>query len=337
MSVLAASRLSLRSSCTCVRSAGLQLPSRKFSPAQQLSRVLPSAQHASGVSQERRVSMASYLLSGAPGGQSANALSSSRAYSRTHRALSWLAPGKVAENSGGVRCSSNGTAGSNGVPSQNGTLEEDATDVGYKMPPKEIADIVDAPPTPALSFSPQRDRILFLQRPALTPISELARPELKLAGLRIDGEINARSRMGYYTSMSICDVSEEGVRGEEKPITGIPEDAKINFTSWSDDGRHFCFTIRTNSVDSEGNEERSGLSLWVADLTTLEARELLPPTTAVLNTVFVSYSWVDDNTLIVAAIPEKRGPPPKRKLAPTGPVIQSNETGKVSSIPRASC
>lgn len=32
---------------------------------------------------------------------------------------------------------------------------------GYKMPPKEISDIVDAPPEPLLSFSP--DRTLVLQ------------------------------------------------------------------------------------------------------------------------------------------------------------------------------
>jgi len=66
---------------------------------------------------------------------------------------------------------------------------------GYRLPPKEIRDIVDAPPLPVLSFSPHRDKILFLERRSLPPLSELARPEEKLAGLRIDGSYNARSRM----------------------------------------------------------------------------------------------------------------------------------------------
>lgn len=66
---------------------------------------------------------------------------------------------------------------------------------GYELPPKEILDIVDAPPTPALSFSPGREKILFLERRSLPPLADLARPELKLAGLRIDASSNTRSRM----------------------------------------------------------------------------------------------------------------------------------------------
>lgn len=73
---------------------------------------------------------------------------------------------------------------------------ETASSAGrYRVPPKEIRDIVDAPPLPALSFSPQRDKILFLKRRAMPPLSDLARPEEKLAGLRIDGSCHTRSRM----------------------------------------------------------------------------------------------------------------------------------------------
>ncbi len=58
---------------------------------------------------------------------------------------------------------------------------------GYRLPPKEIADIVDAPPEPLLSFSPNRETVMQLSRPPSNPpISELARPELKLAGGRLE-------------------------------------------------------------------------------------------------------------------------------------------------------
>jgi hypothetical protein len=66
---------------------------------------------------------------------------------------------------------------------------------GYELPVQEIMEIVDAPPSPVLSFSPKRDEILFLQRRSLPPLAEFARPELKLAGLRIDPAYNGRSRM----------------------------------------------------------------------------------------------------------------------------------------------
>ena len=52
-------------------------------------------------------------------------------------------------------------------------------------PPQEIIDLVDVPPEPNLSFSPDRTKVLQLYKPSpLPPISELARPELKLAGKR---------------------------------------------------------------------------------------------------------------------------------------------------------
>jgi hypothetical protein len=57
---------------------------------------------------------------------------------------------------------------------------------GYRLPPPEIAAIVDAPPEPLLSFSPDRTTVLQLARPPSNPpISELSRPELKLAGMSL--------------------------------------------------------------------------------------------------------------------------------------------------------
>lgn len=55
---------------------------------------------------------------------------------------------------------------------------------GYMKPPQEIIDLVDIPPEPNLSFSPDRTKVLQLYKPSpLPPISEFARPELKLAGM----------------------------------------------------------------------------------------------------------------------------------------------------------
>ncbi|KAL9263833.1 putative glutamyl endopeptidase, chloroplastic [Drosera capensis] len=102
---------------------------------------------------------------------------------------------------------------------------------GYQLPPPEIRDIVDAPPVPALSFSPNRDKILFLKRRALPPLADLARPEEKLAGIRIDGKCNSWSRMSYYTGIGIHQFKDDGTLGPEKEIHGLPEGARINFVS----------------------------------------------------------------------------------------------------------
>ena len=71
---------------------------------------------------------------------------------------------------------------------------------------------MDQPPQPGLSFSPDRARVLQLAPPPpLPPVAELARPELKLAGVRVDAELNARSRMGHYVGLSLVTVTDATV------------------------------------------------------------------------------------------------------------------------------
>lgn len=205
-------------------------------------------------------------------------------------------------------------------------VADDDEGKGYQLPPQEIQEIVDAPPTPALSFSPKRDKILFLKRRALPSLSDLSRPELKLAGLRIDSDSNTRSRMSFYTGISIHSLLEDGSLGEEREIVGLPESAKINYVSWSKDGLHLAFSIR------EGQQEEDGcsmLGLWVADISTGQARRLFGPPEFSLNTIFDSYAWLDESTLVACTVPTTRGEVPKKPKTPSSPKIQSNEEGQV--------
>lgn len=199
--------------------------------------------------------------------------------------------------------------------------EDDSAINGYQLPPPEIRDIVDAPPVPALSFSPKRDKILFLKRRSLPPLADLARPEEKLAGVRIDGNCNTRSRMSFYTGVGIHQLTSDGSLGPEKEVHGLPDGAKINFVSWSTDGRHLSFTVRVDESDGSSSK----LRLWVANVETGEARPLFQSEDIYVNAVFDNFVWVDDSTLLVCTIPLSRGEPPKKPLVPPGPKIQSNE------------
>eukprot|EP01018_Ginkgo_biloba_P008717 Gb_40375 [translate_table: standard] len=199
---------------------------------------------------------------------------------------------------------------------------------GYQLPPSDIRKIVDAPPTPALSFSPNRDKILFLKRRSLPPLSELARPEEKLAGIRIDGNCNTRSRMSFYTGIGIHKLMDDDTLGPEVEVFGFPNGAKINFVSWSRDGQHLSFSIRFDQEDNTSSK----LSLWVADVETGQARPLFGTSEVNLNAVFDNFVWIDDSTLIVCTIPSSRGEPPKKPLIPSGPKIQSNEEKNVVQV-----
>ncbi|KAG5514152.1 hypothetical protein RHGRI_035525 [Rhododendron griersonianum] len=198
--------------------------------------------------------------------------------------------------------------------------------VGYRLPPSELIDIVDAPPLPALSFSPQRDKILFLKRRSLPSLLELARPEEKLAGVRIDGKANTRSRMSFYTGIGIHRLLDDGTLGPETEVHGLPDGAKINFVTWSNDGKHLSFSVRR---DEEDNNTSSKLTVWVADIETGYARPLFQSPDIYLNAVFDNFVWVDNSTLLVCTIPLSRGDPPKKPLVPSGPKIQSNEQKNV--------
>ncbi|GAV83615.1 Peptidase_S9 domain-containing protein [Cephalotus follicularis] len=220
----------------------------------------------------------------------------------------------------------NGTTNASLSTTPNTDAEDDGDILGlkYRVPPPEIRDIVDAPPLPALSFSPQRDKILFLKRRALPPLAELARPEEKLAGIRIDGKCNSRSRMSFYTGIGIHQLLPDGTLGPEIEIHGFPYGSKINFLTWSQDGRHLAFSIRV--------DEEEKLRVWVADVETGKARPLFQSPDIFLNAVFDNYVWVDNNTLLVCTIPTSRGDPPKKPLVPSGPKIQSNEQKSVIQV-----
>ncbi|XP_057483830.1 probable glutamyl endopeptidase, chloroplastic isoform X3 [Actinidia eriantha] len=233
----------------------------------------------------------------------------------------------AAEGGSGSNGSLSSSSSSTAAAATTVDYEDSALDAGYRLPPQEIRDIVDAPPLPALSFSPHRDKILFLKRRSLPPLPELARPEEKLAGIRIDGNCNTRNRMSFYTGIGIHQLLDDGTLGPEKEVHGLPDGAKINFVTWSNDGRHLSFSVR---VDEDNNSSK--LRIWVAEVETGKARPLFQSPDIHLNAVFDNFVWVDNSTLLVCTIPLSRGDPPKKPLVPSGPKIQSNEQQNVVQV-----
>ncbi|KAI4324116.1 hypothetical protein L6164_023679 [Bauhinia variegata] len=223
---------------------------------------------------------------------------------------------------------SNGSVSSSTATSTSINYDDESTlEAQYRIPPPEIKDIVDAPPVPALSFSPHRDKILFLKPRALPPLAELARPEEKLAGIRIDGNCNTESRMSFHTGIGIHQLLPDGTLGPEKEVHGFPEGAKINFVTWSPDCRHLSFSIRMNGEDNDSSK----LRLWIADVDTGKARPLFQ-SNVYLNAVFDDFVWINNSELLVCTIPLSRGAPPKKPLVPYGPKIQSNEEKNIIQV-----
>jgi dipeptidyl aminopeptidase/acylaminoacyl peptidase len=192
------------------------------------------------------------------------------------------------------------------------------TNLQYQQPPKAMVDIVDALPTPGVELSPAggaagKRWMLIEHFSGLPTIADLAQPELRLAGLRFNPRTDGPSRGRYDTSLELQALPS----GKATAVSGLPARAKIRFADWSPDGRKISF------VNISDAKEDAGLSLWIVDAATAEARRL--PGIA-LNGIFgAPCEWLSDSqSLVCRTVPADRRPAPSRSEVPAGPVIQEN-------------
>jgi dipeptidyl aminopeptidase/acylaminoacyl peptidase len=188
---------------------------------------------------------------------------------------------------------------------------------GYQKPPKEILDVLNAPAIPAVSISPARDKIVLLEPLRYPPISELAQPMLRIAGLRINPNTNAQHRQAYWVKVTLKNVSD----GKETPVA-LPAGAQIVSPAWSPDGKYIA----------AGNLTPAGVELWIIDTATAKANKVKD---VMINTVFGGFSWEDADTLSANLVPKKRGPAPSyRDITPTEPNIQetAGRTGIIQTF-----
>lgn len=185
---------------------------------------------------------------------------------------------------------------------------------GYKKPPKEIQEILDSPSIPAVSISPGRDKIGLLEPLRYPPISELAEPMLRLAGVRINPKNNAQHRQQYSVSLTLKNISD----GKEFPVR-LPAGTRIAAPRWSPDGRHIAFA----------NITAGGVELWFVDTASATAKKI---PNLYVNTAFGGFDWIDNQTLIVQSVPSNRGPAPEyRDVVPNEPNIQET-TGRAGAV-----
>ena len=179
---------------------------------------------------------------------------------------------------------------------------------GYKKPPKEVLDILNAPITPAALVSPTRDNILLSTGLRYPPLADLAQPMLRLAGRRINPASNSPHRFQYSVALTLKRIAD----GSEVKID-VPAGAKISGIEWSDDGKHFSFS----------NTTANRVELWVGDTATGKIRNLKG--VAINSTIGNPVTWMNDNhTLLVQLVPPTRGAAPPTPIVPPEPNTQES-------------
>jgi dipeptidyl aminopeptidase/acylaminoacyl peptidase len=186
----------------------------------------------------------------------------------------------------------------------------------YKLPPREVVEILDAPPTPLVLTSPRNDAMLLVDYRPHPSIELVAQPFLRLAGLRINAEIGSRQRLRQNTRLSI-----KWLQTGKTVIIEAPADGRIGVPRWSHDGTRIAFT----------HDLSDGVELWVADAATGKAKAIA--NLRVNDVLSAPFEWMADSTqLKVMQVPPNRGRMPETPRVPFGPNVEETQ-GKISKMP----
>lgn len=180
--------------------------------------------------------------------------------------------------------------------------------VSYQTPPKEIADLLLAKPTPTVSISSKAEWLLLADHTSYPSVAELAMPELRIAGLRINPENFSPSRQNYTNGFTLKNIKS----GQTFTVAGLPQPLRAGNMSWSPNEKKIAFT-QTNP---------KGVDLYVIDIATKKAMKV---NKAPLNVVLGSgIAWIDDQSLLYHTITKAASMAPQKSLMPKGPTIQEN-------------
>ncbi len=185
--------------------------------------------------------------------------------------------------------------------------------VTYQKPAKEIVDLLLAKPTPGVSIDSKAEWILFSERNPYPSIEELAMPEYKIAGMRINPNNYSPSRQTFINNFSLKNIKT----GKTVTITGLPATLYAGNVRWNPSENKIAFTqTGQNRID-----------LYVIDVATGKAAKVnKQPLNAILGSSII---WLDDQTLIYQVATKAASMAPARPLAPKGPTVQEN-LGKVA-------
>ncbi len=147
-----------------------------------------------------------------------------------------------------------------------------------RVPPPEVARLLEAPPLPELAPDPQHHFALLVHKHELLSDESLAQPMVWVAGMRVNPKTYGPYAPLAYYGLTLLDLTSGA-----KSKLAVPPDTTLGYPIWSPDGAHFAFTV---TVDK-------GIELYVGDTASAHVRRLLGPT---LNgTLSAPCTWMPDS------------------------------------------
>ena len=180
--------------------------------------------------------------------------------------------------------------------------------IGYQLPPKEIADLLLAKPTPNVNVDSKGEWMLLIERNSYPTVEELGQPEVKVAGLRINPANFSLSRQNFINNFTLKNLKTN----KETVISGLPAGMLAGNVSWSPDEKKIAFT----------NNSSAGVDLYVIDIAAAKAIKV---NKNVLNTVIGgAYFWMNDNSLVYKIAVQNANALPRKPITPKGPTVQQS-------------
>lgn len=194
------------------------------------------------------------------------------------------------------------------------TYAQDA--VSYLTPPQEMADLLLAKPTPAVLIDGKTQWILLSERNSYPSVEELAMPEFRIAGMRINPSNYSPSRQIFINDFTLKNLKT----GKTEKIKGLPSALFAGNVAWNPGQTKISFTQTT----------AQGVDLYVIDLASLNAVKINtePLNVVMSNGVF----WLDAETLVYRTAVAPASSMPVKPLMPKGPAVQQ-ALGKASPSP----
>src|SRR6476620_2354305 len=127
-------------------------------------------------------------------------------------------------------------------------------DVTYKTLLNEILDLVMAKPTPGVNVDSKGQWMILTERSSFPTIEDMAQPELRIAGLRINPRNFGPSRSAYGVNLQLKHIPDN----KTFDITGLPANLKAGNLQWNPDETKVAFT----------NTSLDRIDLYVVDLST---------------------------------------------------------------------
>lgn len=191
----------------------------------------------------------------------------------------------------------------------------------YSQPPKEILDVMRAPPPPSPYLSPTRDKLMLVTMEEYPSIAKVATPFMRLAGVRIEpGNRSQHDTPGGYgipPCVSAIDLVQ--VADGKSTAVKLPAGACPRRPVWSADGQRFAFENITNEA----------VELWVGDAKTGAVRRL--PGVR-LNQMFGDQmQWMPDQKTLLVKLVNPQKAPSASAPGSEGPGIQESLGAKGQS------